>query len=67
MAGERGTHTKPAGMKTVEVATYEEERVGMSGQKLVLVVRQRNVNGIITVWWTVQNTYEQKVGAERKP
>ena len=31
MAGERGTHTQPTGMMTIEVTTFEEERVWMRG------------------------------------
>ena len=30
MAGERGTNTQPSCTVTIEIATYEEERVGMS-------------------------------------
>ncbi len=67
MAGERGTHTQPTGMVTIEFTTYEDETVGMDRSKLVHVIRQRDVDGVITVWRMVQHTYEQKVGAKGKP
>ena len=35
MAVDRGTNTKPIHMVTIEINTYEEERVGMSILKLV--------------------------------
>ena len=62
MAGESGTHTQQTGMMTIEVTTYEEERVEMRGYKLVHVFVERDVNGVITVWWTVQYTYKHEVG-----
>ena len=49
-------------MMTIEVTTYEEERVWMSGLKLVHVFDERDVNGVITVWWMVQYTYKHEVG-----
>ena len=64
MAGERGSHTQPTGMTTIEVTTYEEERIGMRGQKLVHVFGERGVNKVITVWWMVQYTYKHEVGVE---
>ena len=67
MTGERGIHTQPSGMMTIEITTYEEERVGMRGHKLVHVFGSRGVNGVITVWWTVQHTYKHEVGVEGKP
>ena len=53
MTGEKGTHTQPTGMMTIDISTYEEERVAMSGKKLVYVGGKRDVNGVITVWWAV--------------
>ena len=67
MAGERGTHTQPTGMMPIEVTTYEEERVGMRGQKVVLVLSERGVHGVINVWWMVQHTHKDEVGVEGKP
>ena len=67
MAGERGTHTQPTGMMPIEVTTYEEERVVMRVQKVVLGFRERGVHGVITVWWTVQHTHKDEVGVEGKP
>ena len=67
MAGERGTHTKLAGMMTIEVTTFEEDRVGMRGWKLVHVFGAGDVSGVITVWWTVQHTHKHEVGVEGKP
>ena len=54
-------------MMTIEVTTYEEETVGMRGLKLVHVFGERDLNGVITVWWTGQHTYKHEVGAEGKP
>ena len=54
-------------MMTIEVATYEEERVRMRRYKLVHVFGELDVNGVITDWWTVQHTDKQEVGAEGRP
>ena len=48
-------------MMTIEVTTFEEERVGMTRYKLIHVIRERDVNGVVTVWWTVQHTYKDEM------
>ena len=67
MAGEGGTYTQPTGMMTIEVTTYEEERVWLSGKKLVRFFGKRDVNGVITVRWMVLCTYKHEVGVDGKP
>ena len=66
MAGERGTNTKTICMVTIEITTFGQERVGMSYEKLVRVVYERDLVGVITVERTVPHTDKQKVGVEAK-
>ena len=67
MTGERGTHTQPTGMMEIEITADEEERVRMSRYKLVHAFCKQDVNGVITVRWTVQHTEKHEVGVEGKP
>ena len=53
-------------MVTIEITTFGQERVGMSYEKLVRVVYERDVVGVITVERTVPHTDKQKVGVEVK-
>ena len=52
---------------TIDVTTYEEERVQMRRYKLIHVFGERDVNGVITVWWMAQHIFKHKVGVEGKP
>ena len=66
MEGERGAHTPLTGMMPIEVTAYEEESDWISRSKMVHIFGKRDVNGVITVWWTVQHTYKHEVGVEGK-
>ena len=53
-------------MVTIEITTFGQERVGMSYEKLVRVVYERDLVGVITVERTVPHTDKHKVGVEAK-